>query len=47
MGFNYFEEADAEILPETFVKYDWNQIKEEFTHFQQIFFDKMRQHLNA
>jgi len=44
MGLNYFEEADAEILPETFVKYDWNQIKEEFTHFQQIFFDKMRQH---
>lgn len=34
MGLSYFEDAEQEILPKTFVEYDWNQIKEYFLEFQ-------------
>lgn len=34
MGLSYFEDAEQEILPKTFVKYDWEEIKEFFIKFQ-------------
>ncbi len=30
MGLSYFEDAEQEILPKTFVKYDWEEIKRFF-----------------
>lgn len=38
MGLNYFEEAEQELLPETFVKYDWEAIKTSFGGIQNEFF---------
>lgn len=37
MGLSYFEDAEQEILPKTFVDYDWNKIKEFFIEFQAEF----------
>lgn len=34
MGLSYFEDAEQEILPETFVEYNWNSIKKFFIDFQ-------------
>lgn len=37
MGLSYFEDAEAEILPKTFVKYEWEDIKKFFIGFQKKF----------
>lgn len=37
MGLSYFEDAEQEILPKTFVEYDWDKIKEFFINFQKDF----------
>lgn len=42
MGLNYFEEAEQEKLPETYVKYDWNEIKKFFENVQHDFFYEIR-----
>ncbi len=34
MGLSYFEDAEDEILPNTFVKYNWGDIKKFFINFQ-------------
>lgn len=34
MGLSYFEDAEQEILPDAFVEYDWDSIKEFFINFQ-------------
>ena len=38
MGLNYFEEAEQERLPETFVKYNWSEIKKVFLKYSKNFF---------
>ncbi len=47
MGLNYFEEAEQEKLPETYVKYDWKEIKKFFSNLQQEFFYEVRLHENS
>ncbi|MCD7957611.1 MAG: nucleotidyl transferase AbiEii/AbiGii toxin family protein [Lachnospiraceae bacterium] len=42
MGLNYFEDAETEILPETFVKYNWKEIKKYFSEIQEPFFTELR-----
>lgn len=37
MGLSYFEDAEQEILPKTFVEYDWEEIKRFFISFQADF----------
>lgn len=37
MGLSYFEDAENEILPKTFVDYDWNKIKLYFIDLQKRF----------
>lgn len=37
MGLSYFEDAEQEILPKTFVEYDWEKIKKFFINFQADF----------
>ena len=37
MGLSYFEDAEQEILPKTFVGYDWEKIKKYFMNFQADF----------
>lgn len=37
MGLSYFEDAEQEILPKTFVEYDWEEIKKFFINFQANF----------
>lgn len=37
MGLSYFEDAEQEILPKTFVEYDWEKIKKFFIKFQAEF----------
>lgn len=37
MGLSYFEDAEQEILPKTFVEYDWEEIKKFFIKFQSEF----------
>lgn len=37
MGLSYFEDAEQEILPKTFVDYNWEEIKEFFINFQKEF----------
>lgn len=37
MGLSYFEDAEQEILPETFVEYNWEGIKKYFIDFQRKF----------
>lgn len=44
MGLNYFEEAEQERLPETFVKYNWSEIKKSFSKIQQEFFHELREY---
>lgn len=34
MGLSYFEDAEDDILPNTFVKYNWEDIKKFFIKFQ-------------
>lgn len=34
MGLSYFEDAEQEILPDAFIEYDWDSIKEFFINFQ-------------
>ena len=34
MGLSYFEDAEQEILPKTFVEYNWEEIKKYFIEFQ-------------
>ena len=41
MGLSYFEDAEDEILPDTFVNYDWQKIKEFFIKFQSDFQKKL------
>lgn len=41
MGLSYFDDAEDEILPETFVKYDWNEIKKYFINIQSQFKDEI------
>ena len=38
MGLSYFEDAEQEILPKTFVEYNWDKIKEFFIKFQSEFY---------
>ena len=37
MGLSYFEDAEQENLPKTFVEYNWNEIKKFFVKFQAEF----------
>ncbi len=37
MGLSYFEDAEQEILPKTFVEYDWKEIKKFFIKIQSEF----------
>ena len=37
MGLSYFEDAEHEILPKTFVEYNWEEIKEFFINYQKEF----------
>lgn len=37
MGLSYFEDAESEELPKTFVEYDWNTIKKHFIDIQPEF----------
>ena len=37
MGLSYFEDAEQEILPKTFVEYNWDEIKEFFINYQKEF----------
>ena len=37
MGLSYFEDAENELLPKTYVDYNWNKIKEYFIDFQSKF----------
>ena len=37
MGLSYFEDAETEILPKTFVEYDWEKIKKFFLNYQKNF----------
>lgn len=37
MGLSYFEDAEQEILPKTFVEYNWEEIKKFFIKFQSDF----------
>ena len=37
MGLSYFEDAEQDILPKTFVEYDWEKIKKFFINFQTDF----------
>lgn len=37
MGLSYFEDAEQEILPRTFVDYNWEDIKKFFIEFQEKF----------
>ncbi len=37
MGLSYFEDAEQEILPKTFIEYDWEKIKRYFIDFQPKF----------
>lgn len=41
MGLSYFEDAEQELLPKTFVEYDWNKIKEFFVKFQEEFQEQL------
>ena len=41
MGLSYFEDAEDEILPDTFVNYDWQKIKKFFIKFQSNFKKKL------
>ena len=34
MGLSYFEDAEDEILPNTFIDYNWENIKKFFIEFQ-------------
>lgn len=37
MGLSYFEDAEQELLPKTYVEYDWDKIKKFFVKFQSEF----------
>ena len=39
MGLSYFEDAEQEILPKTFVEFDWEEIKKFFINYQKDFKD--------
>ena len=39
MGLSYFEDAEQEILPKTYVEYDWEEIKKFFINYQKDFKD--------
>lgn len=41
LGLSYFEDAEQEILPTTFVEYDWEEIKRFFINFQADFQKRM------
>ena len=41
MGLSYFEDAEQEILPKTFVKYNWEEIKKFFINFQTNFYKQL------
>lgn len=41
MGLSYFEDAEQEILPKTFIEYDWEKIKKFFINFQADFQKKL------
>ncbi|MCC8045436.1 MAG: nucleotidyl transferase AbiEii/AbiGii toxin family protein [Clostridiales bacterium] len=42
MGLNYFEDAETENLPETYLKYNWEEIKKYFSEIQEPFFKELR-----
>ena len=39
VGLSYFEDAEQEILPKTFVEYNWDEIKRFFVKFQAEFYN--------
>ena len=41
MGLCYFEDAENEILPKTFIEYDWENIKKFFINIQDEFQDQL------
>ena len=41
MGLSYFEDAEQEILPKTFVEYNWEEIKKFFINFQTDFYKQL------
>ena len=41
MGLSYFEDAEQEILPKTFVEYNWEEIKKFFINFQTNFYKQL------
>ena len=50
MGLSYFEDAENEILPKTFVEYDWENIKKFFINIQDEFqeqLEKLRSIINV
>ncbi len=44
MGLSYFEDAEQEILPKTFIEYNWENIKKFFIDFQTKFEEKLEQY---
>ena len=50
MGLSYFEDAENEILPQTFIEYNWEEIKEFFMNIQDEFqnqLEKLRSIINV
>lgn len=43
MGLSYFEDAENEILPKTFIEYNWENIKKFFIDFQDKFQNELEQ----
>lgn len=41
MGLNYFEDAEGDRLPDTFVSYDWSEIRKYFSAIQQEFMQNL------
>ena len=41
MRLSYFEDAEQEILPKTFVEYNWEGIKKFFINFQKEFQERI------
>ncbi len=47
MGMVYFKDAEAEVLPDPLINWDWNQVKEFFSNGQKDFFLELYSHQNS
>ena len=45
MGLSYFEDAEQEILPNTFIEYNWEEIKKYFMKFQNEFQEVLEKYI--